>query len=288
MTGYGRFEKEEQGKKVTIEMSTVNHRYCDVNVRLPKSIYYLEEEIKKHIKKKIARGKLEISIYYTYNGEDATSVAISEDLCRAYIEKLREIGSQYGLTDDLCISHVLAIQDLFVVEKKSIEKEEIKPFILEGVAKAVQDLVLMREAEGEELKQDILNKLEQIGRVLEKIEGVAHLVVVKYEEKLRGRLEKLLREIPIDEAKLATELAVFADKACIDEEIIRLKSHIKQFTSILEEDEAVGRKMDFLMQEMNREANTIASKTNDYMIANYAVELKTEMEKIREQIQNIE
>ena len=288
MTGYGRYEIEEKERKVNVEISTVNHRYCDLSIRMPKALTHLEDEIRKCIKQFIARGKVEGSIYITSMSADDVEVVVNEPACTAYIEALRKIGAKLGLNDNIGMAEVMRLNDVITIQKKQADLEVIWPMIDQALRQALTQLVAMREKEGMILKKDLLEKADNMLRLVGELEHLSVEVVNTYKLKLEERISRLLEEIPVDETRLAMEVALFADRAAIDEELTRLKSHVGQLKMILEEESSIGRKLDFLMQEMNREANTIASKAGDYTITSYAVELKSEIEKIREQIQNIE
>lgn len=288
MTGYGRYEIEEKERKVNVEISTVNHRYCDLSIRMPKALTHLEDEIRKCIKQFIARGKVEVSIYITSMSADDVEVVVNEPACTAYIEALRKIGTKLGLNDNIGMAEVMRLNDVITIQKKQADLEVIWPMIDQALRQALTQLVAMREKEGMILKNDLLEKADNMLRLVGELEHLSVEVVNTYKLKLEERISRLLEEIPVDETRLAMEVALFADRAAIDEELTRLKSHVGQLKMILEEESSIGRKLDFLMQEMNREANTIASKAGDYTITSYAVELKSEIEKIREQIQNIE
>ena len=288
MTGYGRYEIEEKERKVNVEISTVNHRYCDLSIRMPKALTHLEDEIRKCIKQFIARGKVEVSIYITSMSADDVEVVVNEPACTAYIEALRKIGTKLGLNDNIGMAEVMRLNDVITIQKKQADLEVIWPMIDQALRQALTQLVAMREKEGMILKKDLLEKADNMLRLVGELEHLSVEVVNTYKLKLEERISRLLEEIPVDETRLAMEVALFADRVAIDEELTRLKSHGGQLKMILEEESSIGRKLDFLMQEMNREANTIASKAGDYTITSYAVELKSEIEKIREQIQNIE
>ena len=288
MTGYGRCEIEEKDRKVNIEISTVNHRYCDLSIRMPKALAHLEDDIRKMIKQEIARGKVEVNLYITSLSEEDIEVIVNEAACTAYVEALRKMGTKLGLCDNIGLAEVMRLNDVISIQKKPSDVEIIWPMIEKALKEALAQLVAMREKEGSALKYDLLEKAQTVLDITSQLERISHQVVQNYKIKLEERMRKLLEEIPIDEVRIATEAALFADKASIDEELTRLRSHVSQLQQILDEEVSIGRKLDFLMQEMNREANTIASKANDYTITSYAVELKSEIEKIREQIQNIE
>ncbi|PHV71796.1 YicC family protein [Sporanaerobium hydrogeniformans] len=288
MTGYGRSEKQENNRKITVEMSTINHRYCDVNIKLPRTLASLEEKIKERIKQKIQRGKLEASIFYVSTAEEDLEFTINTALCEGYLKGFREIGKSFALEDDLKLSHLLELSDVVTLQKKAGDQEAVEELLFESLDEALIELLAMRQKEGEALKEDILLKNNSIKDLVASIEERSPLVVEEYKKRLETKLEMLLGKDIVDPNRLATEVAIMADKCAIDEELTRLKSHCSQLTTILQEEGAIGRKLDFLMQEMNREANTIGSKANDYRITKDVVLLKAEIEKVREQVQNIE
>lgn len=288
MTGYGRSEAEENSRKVTVELSSINHRYLDLNIRMPKTLAHLEDDVRKIIKQKIARGKMDVSIFCYSTSEEDIEIIVNDSLCKGYVGAFRKIGETFGIEDDIKLSHLMGINDIVMIQKKAADSEEIIETLRKVLEKALEELTAMRLREGEALKQDILEKAEGLNQLLETITQRSHLVVEEYKKKLESRMAVLLENISVDPNRIAAEVALFADKCAIDEELTRLKSHIQQLAAILEEDTVVGRKLDFLMQEMNREANTIGSKANDYETTRCVVELKTEIEKIREQVQNIE
>ena len=252
MTGYGRAENEAEGRKFSVELKAVNHRYNDISIRLPRSMNYLEDKIRKTLMKKIMRGKTDVYINFESFSEEDVNIKVNEPLAKAYCEKIAFLRETYAL---------------------------------EG---AIDNFIQMREVEGEALKADILKKADIIEAYVEEVKERAPLVAEDDRQRLTARLNELLEDTSIDEQRILTEVTVFADRACIDEEITRLTSHISQLRNIFEKDEPIGRKLDFLVQEMNRETNTIASKSNDIKITQITIELKSEIEKIREQIQNIE
>lgn len=288
MTGYGRYEIQENERKVLVEISSVNHRYLDLNIRMPRVLMHLEDEIRKILKEKVARGKVEVSLTYQSTSKEDIDIVVNTALAEVYLEGLRKMGSQFGLEDDLKLSALMNVNDLMTFQKKATDEEEVSKIIYKGISGALVNFIQMRMNEGMALKEDILMKSKKLSQMIETIELRSPEVVKGYQQRLENRLGQLLQEAPIDESRIATEIALFADKCAIDEEITRLKSHIKQLEEILTEGGVVGRKLDFLMQEMNREANTIGSKANDYEITTNVVALKTEIEKIREQVQNIE
>ncbi|MBU3804890.1 MAG: YicC family protein [Candidatus Cellulosilyticum pullistercoris] len=288
MTGYGRYEVEANERKILVEVSSVNHRYLDLNIRMPRILMQYEEVIRRIVKEKLTRGKVEITISMQSVAQEDVEVVVNESLGAAYLEGLRMLGRKFDLEDDLKLSALMNINDLVSIQKKTVNNEAIEAQIESALQGALEAFIKMRQKEGEALKQDILQKCKVLSEMVIAIESRSPKVVIQYKERLKARLAQLLDGVSVDENRITTEIALFADKCAIDEEITRLKSHIKQLEEILEEGQVVGRKLDFLMQEMNREANTIGSKANDYEITKIVVALKTEIEKIREQVQNIE
>lgn len=290
MTGYGRGECTMYERKFTVEIKAVNHRYNDITVKLPRAIMGFEDEIKKAISKKVFRGKLDVFVNFESFSQEDVNISVNEPLAKSYTETLRKLKSDLQLEGDVTIEMVSKFPDVITVDK-NISNENTENEIRECLMKAVEDatdaFVAMREVEGETLKKNIIEKVAFVNDALQKIEERAPFVSKDYRARLEAKLADL-DEIQVDESRLLTEVMLFADKACIDEEITRLYSHISQMYSIVEESVPVGRKLDFLVQEMNRETNTIGSKSNDIQITNHVVDIKSEIEKIREQIQNIE
>ena len=290
MTGYGRGECTMYERKFTVEIKAVNHRYNDITVKLPRAIMGFEDEIKKAISKKVFRGKLDVFVNFESFSQEDVNISVNEPLAKSYTETLRKLKSDLQIEGDVTIEMVSKFPDVITVDK-NISNENTENEIRECLMKAVEDatdaFVAMREVEGETLKKNIIEKVAFVNDALQKIEERAPFVSKDYRARLEAKLADL-DEIQVDESRLLTEVMLFADKACIDEEITRLHSHISQMYSIVEESVPVGRKLDFLVQEMNRETNTIGSKSNDIQITNHVVDIKSEIEKIREQIQNIE
>ena len=290
MTGYGRGECTMYERKFTVEIKAVNHRYNDITVKLPRAIMGFEDEIKKAISKKVFRGKLDVFVNFESFSQEDVNISVNEPLAKSYTETLRKLKSDLQLEGDVTIEMVSKFPDVITVDK-NISNENTENEIRECLMKAVEDatdaFVAMREVEGETLKKNIIEKVAFVNDALQKIEERAPFVSKDYRARLEAKLADL-DEIQVDESRLLTEVMLFADKACIDEEITRLHSHISQMYSIVEESVPVGRKLDFLVQEMNRETNTIGSKSNDIQITNHVVDIKSEIEKIRAQIQNIE
>lgn len=289
MTGFGKGEYENQLYRFIIEIKSVNHRYNDIAIRMPRHIAYLEENMKKSIKEKIKRGKVDVFVNLEYVEDSAIDIKVDIPLAKSYKSALDELVMSLGLKDDIRLNNILGMSDVVKTERKDIDEELITQSLVNALDIALENITEMRLREGEELKEDILVKLKLVEDIVMLIEKRSPLVVIEYKEKLSERIKDLLdNSIEIEEDRLSNEIAFFADKSSIDEEIVRLKSHIKQFISILNEDDSIGRKLDFLIQELNREINTIGSKANDTVISNHVVDLKAELEKIREQVQNIE
>ncbi len=289
MTGYGRGEYSNSGYNMKIEIKTVNHRYNDISVRMPRHMSYLEESIKKMIKENISRGKVDVYVNLEYVGGAPIDIKVDMELARSYRDSLERINSELELPGEIRINNVLSLSDIIKTEKKEIDEELLWEVVRVSLEEALEDLMGMKYREGQELQDDMIANLDQVDIILEEIELRSPEVVREYRDKLRIRIDELLDgSIEIDDDKLSHEVAYFADKSNINEEVIRLKSHIGQFREILKEEETVGRKLDFLMQEMNREINTIGSKANDVHISSRVVAVKAEIEKIREQVQNLE
>ncbi|MCI8702830.1 MAG: YicC family protein [Anaerotignum sp.] len=291
MTGYGRGEFTAEDRKFTVEMRSVNHRYNDITVKLPRFLISLEDRIKKKTAENVFRGKTDIYISFETLSSEDVEVKLDEALAAAYAEKLKHLREIIGVpqADDGRILELTArFPDVITVEKAQKEEEVLWEILLPALEDAVSRFLVMRETEGENLKQDILQKGEKIRALVAGVKERAPLVVEEYREKLNRRLEDILGNVEVDPQRVAQEVAVFADRGCIDEEITRLESHLIQLDGILREGGQVGRKLDFLVQEMNRESNTIASKANDVQIVQATIALKSEIEKIREQVQNLE
>lgn len=289
MTGYGKGEYENELYRFIIEIKSVNHRYNDIGIRMPRHIAYLEDNIKRAIKEKISRGKVDVFINLEYVEESAIDVKVDIPLAKSYKSALDNLINALNLKDEVRLNNILGMSDVIKAEKKDIDENLITHCLENALDIALENITQMRLKEGQELKKDILIKIETIEKNINLIEERAPFVVIEYKEKLSERIKELLKDsIELDEDKLGNEIAFFADRSSIDEEIVRLKSHTKQFISILNEEGSIGRKLDFLIQELNREINTIGSKANDILISSHVVNLKAELEKIREQVQNIE
>lgn len=288
MTGYGRVQKVTENWDVIVEIKSVNSRYLENHVKISQRYSYLEPQVKNIIKENISRGKVEISLSINSVQLDNEQIKLNTNLLENYLSELRKASKLYSLKDDLDLHHLLQIPNLFSPDNEDDDEKEVwqavKPTLLEGLELFVKS----RLDEGKRLQADIFKKLDEISVYVTSLEEQAPKTVTAYRERLTERIKELLQNEPVDENRLLTEVAIFADKVVIDEEIVRLKSHIAQFFGLLEKNEPVGRKCDFLLQEMNREVNTIGSKGNDILVSKIVVELKAILEKIREQIQNIE
>lgn len=288
MTGYGRAFYENEKRNITIEIRSVNHRYLDLNIKMPRNLIPLEERIRKIVQNKVSRGKVDIYITQTVLQSENSKAQLNKNLCDSYVMCLKEINERYNLNEQLSISLIAKFPDVINVEQTEEDIEEIWSGLVLPLNEAVDALVAMRKREGSKLKEDVEKKCAFISKLVENIEGKAGIVVEQYRTKLLSRITELLGNTPIDENRIAMETALLSDKACIDEEIVRLKSHIGQLIDNIALDQPVGRKLDFIVQEMNREANTIASKASDINIIHSVLDIKNEIEKIREQVQNIE
>lgn len=288
MTGYGRCEMTVNGRSVSVEMKSVNHRYFEINSRITRGYSFLEDRLKKYLQSEISRGKLDVFVTIGTSEEEQSEVTVNHSLASGYINALREIGAKYGLPDDITISSIARYSDIFSVHKAAEDEEEVWNEVLPAVKSALNDFLSMREAEGHKMKADIMVKADNIMRIVGEIEERSPQTVLEYKAKLTERINELLSTAAVDEQRIATEAAIFADKVAVDEETVRLRSHFDQMYLILQNGGAIGRKLDFIVQEMNREANTIGSKVTDAQLAHKVVDIKAELEKIREQIQNIE
>ncbi|SHH17164.1 YicC/YloC family endoribonuclease [Clostridium grantii] len=289
MTGFGRaISLEESTRGFTIEMKSVNHRYLDINIKMPRNYLQIENKIRGLVKAKLKRGKIDIFISQNSYGKDDYQVSFNKDLADNYMKCLTEIKNNYDVVDNISVALISKFPDVVVIEKKEEDINHVWDELSQLVNEAIENLSNMRMIEGEKLKLDIINKCDLIMNIVSQIEEKSFLVVMDYKKKLEERISELMDKSDIDEYRIANEIAIFADKASIDEELVRLKSHISQIKGTFTELEPVGRKLDFIIQEMNREANTIASKSSDLETVNLTIELKSLIEKIREQVQNIE
>ncbi len=288
MTGFGRGHKVLNGRDITVEIRSVNHRYYEFSSRLPRSLNYVEERLKSLLQGRISRGKVEVSVLLNNVEAADEKITINRDVVREYIEALRSVKEEFGLTDDLALSNVLRIPDAFTVVKTETDEEQLWEDIKSTAEEALEHFISMRENEGDRMKQDVLSRLAKIEEWVGVVETRSPQVVEDYRKRLYDKMCEVLSSSNIDENRILLEAGIFSEKTAVDEETVRLRSHIAQFRSMLESGEPVGRKLDFLVQEMNRETNTIGSKVQDIEVTRIVVDQKSEIEKIREQIQNIE
>ncbi len=288
MTGFGRCEGSFDGRKYTVELKSVNHRYLDVNLKMPKVLNLFESSIRTELKKYMERGKVDVFITFEDQNEETGTLRYNSRLAGEYLKYLRMMSDEFGLENDIRVSTLSRYPDVFVTEDKGLDEDKLWKELQQVIDGAAENFVKTRIAEGERLKTDLIAKLEGMLEVVAFITERSPAIIEQYQQKLREKVQLLLGDKEVDEARLLTEVTIFADKVCIDEELVRLKSHIKATEETLEEGGSVGRKLDFIAQEMNRESNTILSKTTDLEVSNRAITLKTEIEKVREQIQNIE
>ncbi len=288
MTGYGRYEQIDETKKIVIDIRSVNHRYSDVTVKLPRAYGYLEDKIREYVLENISRGKVDVFIYIENYTSDDKAVILDEALCMNYYSLLNQIKEKCGIKQEIAVSDMTRFSDIFVTKQQEEDKEEVWQMFLSCLKPAMQDFLSMRKREGERLFNDLKEKAAKIQELTAKIEEISPKVVAEYARKLEERMKELLGEFKADEGRILTEVGIMADRVCINEELVRLKSHFVELDDILAQDEPVGRKLDFLVQELNRETNTIGSKANDKDITKLVVEMKSEIEKLREQIQNVE
>ena len=288
MTGFGRCEVQKDSRKFTVELKSVNHRYLDVNIRMPKKLNFFETAIRTLLKSYANRGKVDIFITYEDLSQTQVSVKYNAALAAEYLKYVKQMEEEFGLENDVRVSTLSRYPEVFTMEEQSEGEEELWNGLKEALEGAFTQFVETRKTEGENLKKDIISKLDLLSEQIGSIEERSPQIVAEYRAKLEDKMKELLADTQIEESRIASEVILFADKICTDEEVVRLKSHISHMRNTLEEKDEIGRKLDFIAQEMNREANTILSKANDIEVSDRAISLKTEIEKIREQIQNIE
>ena len=288
MTGFGRCEVSEAERKFTVEMKGVNHRYLDVNMRMPKKLNFFETAIRNRLKDYVQRGKVDIFITYEDLSEEQVSLKYNHALAAEYLNYFKQMQVEFGINGDVNAYSLSRCPEVLTMEEQDVNEEELWNGLQKALDGACRQFVETRTKEGEQLKLDIIGKLDGMLETVALIEERSPQIVTEYREKLETKVRELLADTQIDEGRMASEIVLFADKICTDEEVVRLRSHIKHMKDTFESGEGIGRKLDFIAQEMNREANTILSKANDLTVSNYAITLKTEIEKVREQIQNIE
>lgn len=288
MTGFGRSEIERGNRKITVEIKSVNHRFLENSIKMPKKLDIFEARIRDTIKKYASRGKIDVFITYEDNSESNVSLKFNESIAREYMNIFRQMEERFNIRNDITVGALSRYPEVITMEESQEDEEELWNFINEAIEEACKGLVDTRIIEGENLKNDLLLKLDHMEELVSYIETKNPQIIEDYKKKLEAKMEEILSDADIDKNRIASEVIIYADKVCVDEETVRLRSHIEHARKCLNEDGGIGRKMDFIAQEMNREANTTLSKANNIEISNAAIDLKTEIEKIREQIQNIE
>lgn len=288
MTGYGSAKGSVEGQEITVELKSVNNRYLDCSVRLPRNFLFAEDTVKQAVSVGVSRGKVDVFVSAQASQDSGTVVSVNEELARGYRDAVARIAETLGLESGLNAFSLARFPDVLTVERRELDKDKAAAALSEITAKAVEEFNAMREREGERLRRDMLGKLETIEGLVSVVEERSPQTVKEYRERLEARLRDILADRSLDEQRVITEAAIFADRTAVDEETVRLRSHIAQFRTMLEEGSPIGRKMDFLVQEFNRESNTIGSKCSDASLAKVVVDLKSEIEKIREQLQNVE
>ena len=288
MTGYGRCSETVENMEITAEIKAVNHRYFEFSSKVPRQFGFLDEKIKQYVKNRVSRGKTEVYITINMLDNAAVSVELNQPLAKAYVDALQELRSTYSLSAEIKATDIARFPEVLSVHKEEQDEEAIFEAVKTVLSKAVDAFVEMRKVEGKKLSDDIISRCDTILNYVSDVEEKSQQSVITYRQRLEEKMKELLGDVKVDEQRLLTETAIFADKVAVDEETVRLKSHIEQLKNMMNSDEAVGRKIDFLVQEMNREANTTGSKCSDIEITRIVVEIKSEIEKIREQIQNIE
>ena len=288
MTGYGRAVETVNGREFTAELRSVNNRYLDCSVRLPRILTFCEEAVKQAVKNAVSRGKVDVFITVRSEGGDEVQVTLNKSVLESYLCAMRQMVTEYGVTDDITASAVSRLPEVFSLEKPQLDEEQLLADLMSVVDKAIEGYNAMRTTEGEALDRDLRSRGETILELVTQVEQGNAQTVVDYRTKLENKLKEVLANTALDESRILTEAAIFADKVAVDEETVRLRSHLQQMNQMLTAGGAVGRKLDFLLQEMNREANTIGSKCTDVKLARIVVDIKAELEKIREQTQNIE
>ena len=288
MTGYGRAVETVNGREFTVELRSVNNRYLDCSVRLPRMLSFAEEAVKQAVKAAVSRGKVDVFISLRSEAEEEVVVSLNKTVLDGYLAAMRQMVTDFGVQDDISVSTVSRLPDVFTVEKKEVDEDQLLRDLLSVVEKALAGYNSMRSTEGAALDRDLRSRGETILALVSQVEQGNGQTVADYRTRLENKLREVLENTSIDESRILTEAAIFADKVAVDEETVRLRSHLQQMNTMLDDGGAIGRKLDFLLQEMNREANTIGSKCTDVRLARIVVDIKAELEKIREQTQNIE
>ncbi len=288
MTGFGRAELSVGTRDIIVEIKSVNHRYYEFSCRTGRGYSFLEDKLKKYVGEKVSRGKVDMYVSVTENDDTAVEVELNRPLAKGYVDAMRALSKEYEIEDDISVSTLARISDIFQIHRPPTDEEAVFNDVKVAVDAAMEHFLEMRRAEGEKLRADILSRAEHIIAIVGEIEERSPITVQEYRERLYTKLKDVLQSNNIDDQRILTEAAIFADKVAVDEETVRLRSHFDQMKRFLDSDQPIGRKLDFIVQEMNREANTIGSKVTDSQLAHKVVEIKGEIEKIREQVQNIE
>ena len=288
MTGYGRAVETVNGREFTVELRSVNNRYLDCSVKLPRSLSFAEDAVKQAVKATISRGKVDVFISVRSEGAEDVKVSLNEAMVQGYLAAMGQLVSQYGVRDDISVSVLSRMPEVFTVDRAEVDEEQLQADLLQAAGKALQNFDAMRTAEGKALENDLRSRGNTILELVAQVEAGSGQTVADYRTRLENKLKEVLANTAIDESRILTEAAIFADKVAVDEETVRLRSHLEQMDNMLTTGGPIGRKLDFLLQEMNREANTIGSKCSDVRLARIVVDIKAELEKIREQTQNIE
>ena len=288
MTGYGRAVETVNGREFTVELRSVNNRYLDCTVKMPRSLAFAEETVKQAVKQSVSRGKVDVFITVKSENTDDTKITLNTAVLEGYLAAMRQMVTEYGVKDDISVSTMARLPEMFSVEKPEVDEQQLKEDLMQVVGKALDGYDQMRTVEGQALDADLRHRGETILELVSQVEAGNSQTVSDYRIRLENKLKEVLANTSIDESRILTEAAIFADKVAVDEETVRLRSHLQQMNNMLTAGGAVGRKLDFLLQEMNREANTIGSKCSDVKLARIVVDIKAELEKIREQTQNIE
>ena len=288
MTGYGKSSLSINSREYQVEIKTVNHKYIDTNIRMPRIISYLEEDVRKLIASKIKRGKVDISISFENYSSDGNDIRINTELAKMYIENLKKLAEEENISANIEVTEITRLPDVLTIKSNLLDEKQIKTELLQVVNEAINQLINMRQNEGNRISEDILTKISQIEEKNEEIFKLSTGLIDEYVVKLESRIKEILKTEELDKSRLMQEVVIYADKCSVEEEITRLRSHIGQLRNLIASEEPSGKKMDFIIQEMNRETNTIGSKANNLEIVNRVVDIKTILEDIREQIQNIE
>ena len=288
MTGFGRCEVQEAERKITVEMKSVNHRYLDVAIKMPKKLNFFEAAIRNELKNYIQRGKVDIFIAYEDYTDTNVCVKYNKELAAEYMGYLNQMAEDFQMDNDVRVSTLSRYPEVLTMEEQTIDEEKLWQLLSKAIKGAAEGFVNTRIKEGENLREDLIGKLDGMLKLVDFITERSPQIIAEYKQKLEDKVKELLEDAKVDENRLLMEVTIFADRVCVDEELVRLRSHIETTRDTLLKGGSIGRKLDFIAQEMNREANTILSKSNDLEISNHAIELKTEIEKVREQIQNIE